>query len=134
MQRVVVIGADAAGMSAAHQALRTARARGGELEVVVLDRGLHTSYSACGLPYWIAGVRALKTIDDGAAWIERLDVERPLRAVVVGGGYVGIETAEAFVRRGLATTLVTRREVMSSIDPDMGARVRAGIVAGGVEV
>jgi NADPH-dependent 2,4-dienoyl-CoA reductase/sulfur reductase-like enzyme len=54
-ERVVVVGADAAGMSAAHQALRTARARGGELEVVVLERTGHTSYSACGIPYWIAG-------------------------------------------------------------------------------
>ena len=36
--RVVVIGADAAGMSAAHQALRTARTTGRELAVTVLDR------------------------------------------------------------------------------------------------
>ena len=54
-ERVVVIGADAAGMSAAHQALRTARHTGRELAVTVLDRGSHTSYSACGIPYWLAG-------------------------------------------------------------------------------
>ena len=53
--RVLVLGADAAGMSAAHQALRTARADGRELAVTVLDRGHHTSYSACGIPYWMAG-------------------------------------------------------------------------------
>ncbi len=53
--RVVVIGADAAGMSAAHQALRGARARGRELEIIVLESSRHTSYSACGIPYWIAG-------------------------------------------------------------------------------
>jgi NADPH-dependent 2,4-dienoyl-CoA reductase/sulfur reductase-like enzyme len=41
--RVVVIGADAAGMSAAHQALRGARARGRELEIVVLESSRHTS-------------------------------------------------------------------------------------------
>jgi NADPH-dependent 2,4-dienoyl-CoA reductase/sulfur reductase-like enzyme len=214
MDRVVVIGADAAGMSAAHQALRTAKAHGRELRVVVVERGVHTSYSACGIPYWIAGdvgggedlvartaaehaargvdlrlgtaavaldlaagavevrhpdggterlgydqlvlatgahprvpdwalapdgnwvrgVRALKTLDDGAAWIDHLDAARPRRAVVVGGGYIGIETAEAFVRRGLTTTLVTRREVMGTLDPDMGARVRAAMTSGGVEV
>jgi NADPH-dependent 2,4-dienoyl-CoA reductase/sulfur reductase-like enzyme len=216
MDRVVVVGADAAGMSAAHQALRTAHARGRELQVVVVERSVHTSYSACGIPYWIAGdvdsadrlvartaaqhaalgvdlrlltaavaldlgartveirtadgatqrlgydqlvlatgalprvpdwvfgpdgnpvrgVRAVKTLDDGAAWIEQLSrgTGAPRRAVVVGGGYIGIETAEAFVRRGLATTLVTKREVMSTLDPDMGARVRAAITAGGVEV
>ena len=53
--RVVVVGADAAGMSAAHQALRTARRTGRELAITVLDKGVHTSYSACGIPYWMAG-------------------------------------------------------------------------------
>lgn len=53
--RVVVVGADAAGMSAAHQALRTAKRTGRELAVTVLDMGGHTSYSACGIPYWMAG-------------------------------------------------------------------------------
>ncbi|WP_210439957.1 FAD-dependent oxidoreductase [Nocardioides xinjiangensis] len=53
--RVVVVGADAAGMSAAHQALRTARRTGRRLDVTVLERGHHTSYSACGIPYWMAG-------------------------------------------------------------------------------
>jgi len=214
-ERVVVIGADAAGMSAAHQALRTAKARGRTLEVVVLERTDHTSYSACGIPYWIAGdvpapdrlvartaaghralgvdlrlgtsavaldvaarrvtatsqdgttthlgydhlvlatgahprvpgwaldasggwipgVRVVKTLDDGAAWVEQVTRDRrPARAVVVGGGYIGVETAEAFVRRGLPTTLVTRGEVMGTLDPDMGARVRQAMTAGGVEV
>lgn len=54
-ERVVVVGADAAGMSAASQALRTAKASGRDLEVVAVDRGHWTSYSACGIPYWIAG-------------------------------------------------------------------------------
>lgn len=54
-RRVVVVGADAAGMSAAHQALRTAERHGNDLAVTVLDKGTHTSYSACGIPYWMAG-------------------------------------------------------------------------------
>ena len=41
-QRLIVIGGDAAGMSAAAQAKR----RRPELEVVVFERGPHTSYSA----------------------------------------------------------------------------------------
>nr|WP_284289177.1 FAD-dependent oxidoreductase [Angustibacter aerolatus] len=53
--RLLVVGADGAGMSAAHQALRTARRLGRELEVVAVDAGRHTSYSACGIPYWMAG-------------------------------------------------------------------------------
>ena len=55
MERIVILGADAAGMSAAHQMLRTGRRHGRELAVTVLDQGSHTSYSACGIPYWLAG-------------------------------------------------------------------------------
>src|SRR5688572_2404277 len=42
-------------MSAAHQALRTAKAAGRGIEVVALERTQDTSYSACGIPYWLAG-------------------------------------------------------------------------------
>jgi len=50
--RVVVIGGDAAGMSAA---AGVRRRLDDDDEVVVLERGEWTSYSACGIPYWIAG-------------------------------------------------------------------------------
>ncbi|MDD7964330.1 FAD-dependent oxidoreductase [Actinomycetospora lemnae] len=52
-KRIVVLGGDATGMSAASTALR--HADDGEFEVVVLERGHYTSYSACGIPYWISG-------------------------------------------------------------------------------
>jgi NADPH-dependent 2,4-dienoyl-CoA reductase/sulfur reductase-like enzyme len=51
-ERMVVVGANAAGMSAASQAKRL---RGDKLEVLALERGSHCSYSACGIPYWVAG-------------------------------------------------------------------------------
>ena len=51
-ERLVVVGGDAAGMSAASQAKRLA---GDRLEVVALERGRHASYSACGIPYWVGG-------------------------------------------------------------------------------
>ncbi|MEW2422186.1 FAD-dependent oxidoreductase [Streptomyces nigra] len=52
-ERLVVIGGDAAGMSAASQARRLRDA--GELEIVAFERGHFTSYSACGIPYWVGG-------------------------------------------------------------------------------
>ncbi|MFF4895551.1 FAD-dependent oxidoreductase [Streptomyces sp. NPDC001068] len=52
-ERLVVIGGDAAGMSAASQARRL---RGpDELEIVAFERGHFSSYSACGIPYWVGG-------------------------------------------------------------------------------
>ncbi|UFS98308.1 FAD-dependent oxidoreductase [Nocardia huaxiensis] len=52
-ERVVIIGADATGMAAASQARRLRNAA--ELEIVVFERGHFTSYSACGIPYWVGG-------------------------------------------------------------------------------
>ncbi|MFJ7046619.1 FAD-dependent oxidoreductase [Streptomyces sp. NPDC101112] len=52
-ERLVVVGGDAAGMSAASQARRL---RGpDELEIVAFERSHFTSYSACGIPYWVGG-------------------------------------------------------------------------------
>ncbi|MFJ5530656.1 FAD-dependent oxidoreductase [Streptomyces sp. NPDC093261] len=52
-ERLVVIGGDAAGMSAASQARRL---KGPDrLEIVAFERGHFSSYSACGIPYWVGG-------------------------------------------------------------------------------
>ncbi|GIF16845.1 FAD-dependent oxidoreductase [Actinoplanes teichomyceticus] len=51
---MIVIGGDAAGMSAAAQARR--RRGPDELQIVAFEMGRFVSYSACGIPYWIGGV------------------------------------------------------------------------------
>lgn len=51
--RLVVIGGDAAGMSAASQARR--RRKPDDLEIIVLEKGNYVSYSACGEPYFVSG-------------------------------------------------------------------------------
>ncbi len=50
-QRLAIVGGDAAGMSAAS----VARRRDPEMEIVAFERGPYTSYSACGIPYYVAG-------------------------------------------------------------------------------
>lgn len=57
-ERLVVVGGDAAGMSAASQARRL---RPG-LEIIAFERGSHVSYSACGEPYFAGGL--VDSIDD----------------------------------------------------------------------
>ncbi|MEU6922774.1 MULTISPECIES: FAD-dependent oxidoreductase [unclassified Streptomyces] len=52
-ERLVVIGGDAAGMSAASQARRLKGP--GELGIIAFERGHFASYSACGIPYWVGG-------------------------------------------------------------------------------
>lgn len=195
-ERLVVIGGDAAGMSAASQARK--RRKPDDLEIIAIERGRRTSYSACGIPYWIGGdvasaedlvartpeefrdrqsievllhheavaldldrravvtraadgarrvidfdqvviatgalprrpnlpgidapgVYGVQTLDDGEAVRAAVDAGAE-RAVIVGGGYIGLEMAESLVRRGLTVTMVEAGpQPMSTIDPDMGA-------------
>ncbi len=51
-KRLIIIGGDAAGMSAASQAKK----RNKDLDVLVLERGDYISYAACGMPYMVSGV------------------------------------------------------------------------------
>lgn len=57
-ERLVVIGGDAAGMSGATNARRGRP----DLEIVVLEKGRDTSYSACGIPYVVGG--SVAEVDD----------------------------------------------------------------------
>jgi len=59
----------------------------------------------------------------------------PRSAVVVGGGFIGLEMAEAFVKRGLETAVVELApSVLPVLDPEMGALVERELSANGVTV
>lgn len=75
-RRLVIIGGDAAGMSAAAQARRLARPDA--LEIVAFERGAHTSYAACGLPYLVGGF-----VSDAAKLVARSPEEHRARGVDV---------------------------------------------------
>jgi NADPH-dependent 2,4-dienoyl-CoA reductase/sulfur reductase-like enzyme len=209
-EKLVVVGGDAAGMSAASQARRLKSPD--ELEIVALERGNFTSYSACGIPYYVSGtvddfdelivrtpaefrdnqsidarvrhevveidtdaqrvtvrdleaertyeesfdqlllatgsqpirpplpgidaegVYGVQTLDDGLE-IEKALEEKPKRAVVVGGGYIGLEMAEALVLKGLHVALVELApHPMSTLDPDMGEWISRGVRDLGIEL
>jgi NADPH-dependent 2,4-dienoyl-CoA reductase/sulfur reductase-like enzyme len=57
-ERLLVIGGDAGGMAAASQARRLRP----DLEIIALEKGHWTSYSACGIPYLIGG--EIKTVEE----------------------------------------------------------------------
>jgi NADPH-dependent 2,4-dienoyl-CoA reductase/sulfur reductase-like enzyme len=210
-ERLVVIGGDAAGMTAASRARR--RRDPEDLEIVAFERGPYTSYSACGIPYLVGdlvtdvdrlvarspeehrkngidvrtghevvavdvnrrqvrvrdvdadtgaerdepfdqlvvatgsiprrpdlpgvdadGIFGVQTLADGVTVRRAVDERSPHRAVIVGGGYIGLEMAEALVRRGLDVTLVdqTEQPMAAVLDADMGALVSDAIRAVGV--
>jgi NADPH-dependent 2,4-dienoyl-CoA reductase/sulfur reductase-like enzyme len=209
-QRLVVIGGDAAGMSAASQARK--RRGPDELAIVAFERGRYTSYSACGIPYWIsgavedmdklvsrtpekhrdngidmrtrtevvgidvaartvrardlntgreydepyddlvyatgsvparppvpgidaAGVYGVQTLDDGAALRAELDGGHVQHVVIVGGGYIGLEVAEACQVRGLDVTVVDRSATpVGTFDPDVGEFIADAVRDMGVKL
>ena len=203
-----MVGGDAAGMSAASQAKK----RRPDLEVVAFERGRATSYSACGIPYWIGGaveseaaliartpeehraagidvrmrtevvaidldrrevawrdledgatgtepfddlvyatgsvpmrppvpgidaqgVYGVQVLDDGVALRAELESGRVQRVVVIGGGYIGLEIAEACRVRGLEVTVVDRSATpVGTFDPDVGAFLAEAVRAEGIEL
>ncbi|MEI7032727.1 FAD-dependent oxidoreductase [Streptomyces pratensis] len=74
-----------------------------------------------------AGVHGVQTLDDGQALLDSMGAPEnaPGRhAVVVGAGYIGVEMAEAMLKRGFEVTVLNRGEQpMSTLDPDMGRLV-----------
>ncbi|MCU1487311.1 MAG: flavoprotein oxidoreductase [Actinomycetia bacterium] len=80
-------------------------------------------------------IYGVQTLDDGARLLQRITDTPVQKVVVVGGGYIGLEMAEAFVRRGAAVTVVERGpQVMRTLDDDMGALVSRAMRRHGIEV
>jgi len=80
-------------------------------------------------------VFTLRSMADMDAIKKVLDEERATRAVVVGGGYIGLEMTEALVQRGLQVSLVELEpQVMGTVDPEMAFPLHQELRAHGVEL
>jgi NADPH-dependent 2,4-dienoyl-CoA reductase/sulfur reductase-like enzyme len=81
------------------------------------------------------GVHLLHSMGDTFAAMATLEHAAPASAVIVGGGYIGLEMADALAVRGLAVTLMEQLpEVLPTVDPELGALVHAELAAQGVHV
>jgi len=77
----------------------------------------------------------LWTVPDMDRIHEFVDVRKPATAVIAGGGFIGLEMAEAFARRGIATSVVELLpRVMSTMDPEFGGLIGARLESHGVSV
>jgi NADPH-dependent 2,4-dienoyl-CoA reductase/sulfur reductase-like enzyme len=83
----------------------------------------------------LAGVHELRTLDDAAA-LRAIADEGPDSVIVVGGGYIGLETAEAFHERGWTVTVVSAHPgvLERGLDPDLGMEVADAMRRRGIEV
>jgi NADPH-dependent 2,4-dienoyl-CoA reductase/sulfur reductase-like enzyme len=87
----------------------------------------------------LPGVHVLHTMADTFALHQAITQPHtpttPGRAVIIGGGYIGLEAAEALVARDLAVTLVEQAPaVLPTVDPDLGQLLDAELARNGVKV
>lgn len=83
----------------------------------------------------LPGVFLLRWMSDTLAFASFLVSRVPKHIAVVGGGYIGLEMAEAMTHRGLKVTIVEMAQsVMTTIDPDLGKVVAAELRRRGVDV
>jgi pyruvate/2-oxoglutarate dehydrogenase complex dihydrolipoamide dehydrogenase (E3) component len=60
--------------------------------------------------------------------------ELPRHLIVIGGGPIGVELAQAYRRLGAGVTLIERGTILPNDDPDLVAVVRDALLADGVEI
>jgi len=80
----------------------------------------------------IPGVAAAKPMTH----VEALDLDRlPEQVIVLGGGYVGLELAQALRRFGSTVTLIERgRQIAAAEDPDVAQALLENFASEGIEV
>jgi NADPH-dependent 2,4-dienoyl-CoA reductase/sulfur reductase-like enzyme len=66
-----------------------------------------------------SNVYHIKSVEDGFAIRNLIEERRPRKAVIIGGGYVGMEMTEAFVGLGIETTMLHRKDLpMSGLETE----------------
>jgi NADPH-dependent 2,4-dienoyl-CoA reductase/sulfur reductase-like enzyme len=85
----------------------------------------------------IAGIErafTLRTVEDVERIVTRVD-ERPRSAVVIGGGFIGVEVAENLVQRGIRTAIVEATpQLLAPLDPEMASLVAEEMQSHGVSL
>ncbi len=78
-------------------------------------------------------VFTIRTLDDGINIKKYIDRQGPSRAVIVGGGYIGMEMCESFRKRGLDVTVIERTDrVLGTMNSEIAEVVEKEIAAKGV--
>lgn len=83
----------------------------------------------------LPGVFFLRWMEDSFALKSYLEEKKPEAAVVIGGGYIGLEMADSFTVRGMNVTVVEYADtVLTTVDPELGRKVCRNLANHGVRV
>lgn len=98
-------------------------------DVLVLSPGaspITPPLEGIGLP----GIFTVRTVPDSGQIREWIRLHQAKRAVVIGGGFIGLEMVENLAHRGLEVTLIEAADqVMPPLDPEMAEYVRQRLSA-----
>lgn len=73
----------------------------------------------------LAGIFVLRTVEDAVAIRNWIDRQRPQTGVIVGGGYIGLEMAEALAEHGVQLTVLEKLpQILPTLDAEMAAYVQ----------
>ncbi len=83
----------------------------------------------------LPGVFSLRWMTDSFAFQEYLTVRRPNSIVIIGAGYIGMEMADAMIRRGLSVSVIEfLPSVLTTFERALGDMVRTELERQGVRV
>ncbi|MCR5760669.1 MAG: CoA-disulfide reductase [Sphaerochaetaceae bacterium] len=77
----------------------------------------------------------LRNVEDTFAIYDFVQKHKPEKAVVIGGGYIGLETAENLYEKGLEVSVLQRpKQLMNTLDYDMATFVHAKLREKGIKL
>jgi NADPH-dependent 2,4-dienoyl-CoA reductase/sulfur reductase-like enzyme len=83
----------------------------------------------------LPGVFLLRWMDEAFAMQQYMNERQPRSAIIVGGGYIGMEMADALTYRGIDVTVVEFFDsVLTTVDPELGGKVGKELEAHGVKI
>lgn len=133
-ERTEVMSIDRAASSIMVRSLESGKTRSESYDFLVLSPGaLPVRPPLPGID--LAGIHTVRNIPDSQAIRSWIDEHQARSAVVVGGGFIGLEMAENFLHRGITVTVVEMLDqVMPPLDPEIAAEVAKHLSSHGVNL
>ena len=131
----VRVRSEVVGIDTANKTVRVREREGREYEESYDKLVLAPGAAAKTFGWSGEGVFVLRDVNDAVGLASHIGSKSVKKALVAGGGFIGVETAENLVRRGVAVTLAEfAPQVMPPLDPEMALFVADELAKNGVAV
>lgn len=132
--RTEVVAIDRTAQTIAMKNLETGEESSERYDALVLSPGaapIQPAWPGVNLP----GIFTLRNIPDSRAMRDWIEARKPKTAVIVGGGFIGLEMAENLAHRGLSVSIVElAHQVMPPLDPELAAYAARHLESHGVRL